>query len=161
MGEFIDSYIKKGNCRLLDSHNENFYLEFENLIENVKLSAGTLFSESSKRASTSGDSEIGSKPKHIRRTSSDLLDECRLQQAGLEGPPRRNAAQTTITRQLICDIQRHAARRMRMRAQRDLILADFEVGFTSYFCCYDDTVRSALKHKEDWSDTLPKGLQFP
>lgn len=50
------------------------------------------------------------------------LGECHLSQAGEE---RRNASQTTITKQLILDMQRDTAERSRMREEREVLLSSF------------------------------------
>lgn len=138
LGEFMDSYVRKGTCRLLNSHNEDFASEFRNLIESVKSTAGSL-SQQSNQLNGADEPARDTRRAHIRR-SSDLLEEARLSQAGLEGDKRRNASQTKFTRQLIWDIQRQVDERKKMEAERGLLLANLLASLLLKLRCLDERV---------------------
>lgn len=134
----MDSYIRRGTCRLLNSHNEDFASEFQNLIESVKSTAGSL-SQQSSQLNGANEPARDTRRGHVRR-SSDLLEAARLSQAGLEGDKRRNASQTKITRQLIWDIQRQVDERKKMEAERGLLLANFLASLVLKLRCLDERV---------------------
>jgi len=138
LGEFMDSYVRKGTCRLLNSHNEDFASEFRNLIESVKSTAASL-SQQSNQLNGADEPARDTRRTHVRR-SSDLLEAARLSQAGLEGDKRRNASQTKFTRQLIWDIQRHVDERKKMEAERGLLLANLLASLLLKLRCLDERV---------------------
>jgi hypothetical protein len=112
--EFMDWYVRKFTCQLLPSHSQDPYTEFHHLVSCIQRQAKT-FAGSSDSMDVDDDSDSVYSPRA-------LWEESQLSQVGRQGTERRIAAQNTITRRLIWEIQQDAEERARIRETRDQLL---------------------------------------
>jgi hypothetical protein len=113
--EFMDWYVRRSTCQLLNMHSQDVYSEFHHLVLYIQLQARNLPWQ---HAAMDVDKEED--PYSPRA----LWEESRLSQVGRRGKDRRIAAQNTITRRLIWEIQQDAEERTRYREGRDRLLAE-------------------------------------
>lgn len=120
--EFMDWHVRRSSCELLKSHSQDAYSEFHHLITCIQRQAQEL-TESSDLMNIDEKSDSAYSPRV-------LWEESQLSQVGRQGTERRIAAQNTITRRLIWEIQQDAEERARIREQRDKMLAQMlrEIG---------------------------------
>jgi hypothetical protein len=121
LGELMDWYARRFNCRLLKSLNEDVYFDFSGLISTIQNSAQQ-FVDVSGNARDLGDSDYENTQGSAHPMDLGLWEEARLSQIGKRNIDRRFAAQNALTRLLICEIQRSADRRVRLLEQRGLLL---------------------------------------
>lgn len=114
--EFMDWYVRRSTCQLLKSHSQDAYLEFHHLVCCVQRQAKAL-TKSSDLMDVDDESDAAYSPRA-------LWEESQLSQVGRQGTERRIAAQNTITRRLIWEIQQDAEERAHIREQRDQLLAE-------------------------------------
>jgi hypothetical protein len=114
--EFMDWYVRRSTCQLLNIHSQDVYSEFHHLVLYIQRQAQNLPWQ---HASMDVDEE-DSDPYSPRA----LWEESRLSQVGRQKKDRRIAAQNTITRRLIWEIQQDAEERARYREGRDRLLAE-------------------------------------
>jgi len=112
--EFMDWYVRKSTCQLLPSHSQDAYTEFHHLIGCIQRQANAL-TGSSDSMDVDDDSDSAYSPRA-------LWEESQLSQVGRRGTERRIAAQNTITRRLIWEIQQDAEERARIRETREQLL---------------------------------------
>ncbi|KAJ6169383.1 hypothetical protein N7497_002226 [Penicillium chrysogenum] len=113
--EFMDWYVRRSTCQLLNMHSQDVYSEFHHLVLYIQVQARNLPWQ---HAAMDVDKEED--PYSPRA----LWEESRLSQVGRRGKDRRIAAQNTITRRLIWEIQQDAEERTRYREGRDRLLAE-------------------------------------
>lgn len=113
--EFMDWYVRRSTCELLKSHSQDAYSEFHHLVSCIQRQANALAGSSDLMDM---DDEGGAAYSPLA-----LWEESQLSQVGRQGTERRVAAQNTITRRLIWEIQQDAEDRARIREQRDQLLA--------------------------------------
>lgn len=113
--EFMDWYVRRSTCQLLKSHNQDAYSEFDHLVNCIRRQA-TALTGSDEAMDVDGDCDSAYSPRV-------LWEESQLSQVGRQGRERRIAAQNTITRRLIWEIQQDAEERTRIREKRDQLLA--------------------------------------
>lgn len=113
--EFMDWYVRRSTCQLLKSHSQDAYSEFHHLVTCIQRQAKAL-SESSDAMDVDEDCEASYSPRA-------LWEDSQLSQVGRQGTERRIAAQNTITRRLIWEIQQDAEERARIKEQRGHLLA--------------------------------------
>ncbi|KAL3490528.1 hypothetical protein BJX62DRAFT_137745 [Aspergillus germanicus] len=121
LGELMDWYARRFNCRLLKSLNEDVYFDFSGLISTIQNSAKQ-FVDVSGNARDLGDSDYENTQGSAHPMDLGLWEEARLSQIGKRNIDRRFAAQNALTRLLICEIQRSADRRARLLEQRGVLL---------------------------------------
>lgn len=121
LSEFMDWYVRRSVCQLLKSHNQNVYAEFDHVIRHIQRRARHLPWQSEDAM----DVDEGP-PKPSWETSlynsQTLWQSAQLSQVGLHGDSRRTAAQNTITRRLIWEIQQDAEERDRIREEQKQLL---------------------------------------
>lgn len=115
MSEFMDWYVRRLTCGLLESHNQDPYSEFHHLVSCVQRQA-----KAPRGSFDVMDVDDESDSAYNARA---LWEESQLSQVGRPGTERRIAAQNAITRRLIWEIQQDAEVRARIREQRDQLLA--------------------------------------
>ncbi|KAL1967059.1 hypothetical protein VTN77DRAFT_3583 [Rasamsonia byssochlamydoides] len=159
LGEFMNTYILKGMCRLLYSHNEDFLSNFQSLVQSVKASARAVVRESD---GVSNDLPIESKCKHSWLYY-EALAESRLNKAGLEGSERKNAGQSVFVRQQIWDARRHLDKNKQLAAERESILADLVSSLPPHLPVPDGevVVQTADWMDETEDDNCSQGLEWP
>jgi hypothetical protein len=114
--EFMDWYVRRSTCQLLNIHSQDVYSEFRHLVIYIERQAQNLpWLHSAMHVDE--DEEDTYSPRA-------LWEESRLSQVGLREKERRIAAQNTITRRLIWEIQQDAEERARYREGRDRLLAE-------------------------------------
>ncbi|KAJ5966227.1 hypothetical protein N7481_012941 [Penicillium waksmanii] len=113
--EFMDWYVRRSTCQLLKSHNQDVYSEFYHLVNCIQRQAKAL-SESPDDMDVDEDLEAAYSPRA-------LWEDSQMSQVGRQGTERRIAAQNTITRRLIWEIQQDAEERARIKQQRGQLLA--------------------------------------
>lgn len=113
--EFMDWYVRRSTCQLLKSHNQDAYSEFYHLVNCIQRQAKAL-SESPDDMDVDEDLEAAYSPRA-------LWEDSQMSQVGRQGTERRIAAQNTITRRLIWEIQQDAEERARIKQQRGQLLA--------------------------------------
>ncbi|KAJ5171493.1 uncharacterized protein N7500_004276 [Penicillium coprophilum] len=113
--EFMDWYVRRSTCQLLNMHSQDVYSEFHHLVLYIQLQAQNLPWQH-----VTMDVNEEEDPESPRA----LWEESRLSQVGRRGKDRRIAAQNTITRRLIWEIQQDAEERIRYREGRDRLLAE-------------------------------------
>ncbi|OOQ82356.1 phytanoyl-CoA dioxygenase family protein [Penicillium brasilianum] len=116
--EFMDWFIRRSTCELLKSHSQDAYSEFHHLISCIQRQARALTDSSD---AMDVDMDEKSDAAYSPRA---LWEESQLSKVGRQGTDRRIAAQNTITRRLIWEIQQDAEERARIRRQRDQLLTD-------------------------------------
>lgn len=116
--EFIDWFIRRSTCELLKSHSQDGYSEFHHLVSCIQRQARALTDSSD---AMDVDMDEKSDAAYSPRA---LWEESQLSQVGRQGTDRRIAAQNTITRRLIWEIQQDAEERARIRRQRDQLLTE-------------------------------------
>lgn len=116
--EFIDWFIRRSTCELLKSHRQDGYSEFYHLVNCIQRQARALTNSSDPM---DVDMDEKSDAAYSPRA---LWEESQLSQVGRQGTDRRIAAQNTITRRLIWEIQQDAEERARIRRQRDQLLTE-------------------------------------
>ncbi|CAG8010643.1 unnamed protein product [Penicillium olsonii] len=114
--EFMDWYVRRSTCQLLNIHSQDVYSEFRHLVIYIQRQAYDLPWEHVSMDMDEEDLE----PYSPRA----LWEESRLSQVGQQKKDRRIAAQNTITRRLIWEIQQDAEERARYREGRDRLLAE-------------------------------------
>lgn len=114
--EFMDWYVRRSTCQLLNIHSQDVYSEFHHLVLYIQLQARNLPWQ---HATIDVDEEM-----EDLYSSRALWEQSRLSQVGRRGKDRRIAAQNTITRRLIWEIQQDAEERTRYREGRDRLLAE-------------------------------------
>lgn len=112
--EFMDWYVRRFTCQLLPSHSQDPYTEFKHLVGCIQRQAKA-FAGSSDPMDIDEDSDAAYSPRA-------LWEDSQLSQVGRQGTERRIAAQNTITRRLIWEIQQDAEERTRIRETRDQLL---------------------------------------
>ncbi|KAJ5133498.1 hypothetical protein N7448_001474 [Penicillium atrosanguineum] len=112
--EFMDWYVRRFTCQLLPSHSQDPYTEFNHLVSCIQRQAKAVES-SSDSMDVDEDSDAAYSPRA-------LWEDSQLSQVGRQGTERRIAAQNTITRRLIWEIQQDAEERTRIRETRDQLL---------------------------------------
>ncbi|KAJ5373262.1 hypothetical protein N7517_005268 [Penicillium concentricum] len=115
--EFMDWYVRRSTCQLLNMHSQDVYSEFHHLVLYIQLQAQNLPWQ---HVAMEVDEEEEEDPESPRA----LWEKSRLSQVGRRGKDRRIAAQNTITRRLIWEIQQDAEERIRYREGRDRLLAE-------------------------------------
>lgn len=115
--EFMDWYVRRSTCQLLNTHSQDVYSEFHHLVIYIQLQA---LNFPWQHAVMDVDDEEEEDPYSPRA----LWEESRLSQVGCQGKDRRIAAQNTITRRLIWEVQQDAEERTRYREGRDRLLAE-------------------------------------
>ncbi|KAL2856663.1 hypothetical protein BJY01DRAFT_171658 [Aspergillus pseudoustus] len=121
LGELMDWYVRRFNCRLLKSLNEDVYLDFSGLISTIQNSAKQ-FTDASVDAMDIDYNKYGNTPVPVQHIDLRLWEEARLSQIGRRNIERRFAAQNALTRLLIWEIQRSADRRARLMENREAFL---------------------------------------
>ncbi|KAL3467085.1 hypothetical protein BJX64DRAFT_189989 [Aspergillus heterothallicus] len=121
LGELMDWYARRFNCRLLKSLQEDVYLDFLGLVSTIQDSAKQFVNVSSD-AMDVDDNSHGTTPETERHPDLKLWEEARLSQIGRRNIDRRFAAQNALTRLLIWEIQRSAERRARLMENRGALL---------------------------------------
>ncbi|KAJ5215903.1 uncharacterized protein N7498_002310 [Penicillium cinerascens] len=112
--EFMDWYVRRFTCQLLPSHSQDPYTEFHHLVSCIQRQAKAL-AGSFNSMELDDDSDSAYSPRV-------LWEDSQLSQVGRQGTERRIAAQNTITRRLIWEIQQDAEERTRIRETRDQLL---------------------------------------
>ncbi|KAJ5907453.1 hypothetical protein N7495_000135 [Penicillium taxi] len=115
--EFMDWYVRRSTCQLLNSHGQDTYSVFRPLASCIQRQATTLTAPADAMDLNSDE------PVYSPRA---LWEESQLSQLGRVGDDRRHAAQNTMTRRLIWDIQQDAEKRSRLREMRDHLLTDLQ-----------------------------------
>lgn len=113
--EFMDWYVRQSTCQLLKGHCQDVYAEFHHLILQIHRQARALPGQSDMAMDEDN-------PPAPPSTPQVLWEESQLSQVGRQGTDRRIAAQNTITRRLIWEIQQDAEERDRIRQVRDQLL---------------------------------------
>ncbi|KAJ5765084.1 hypothetical protein N7520_004643 [Penicillium odoratum] len=114
LNEFMDWYVRRSTCHLLRSHSQDAYAHFHPLVKCIQRQAQDLSGPSDAMdVDESWDSAYSPRA---------LWEESQLSQVGREGKRRRHAAQNTMTRRLIWDIQEDAEKRDQLRKTRDQLL---------------------------------------
>ncbi|KAJ5112364.1 hypothetical protein N7532_000409 [Penicillium argentinense] len=113
--EFMDWYVRRSTCQLLKSHSQDTYSEFHHLVDCIQRQAKTL-TNSPDEMDVDEDCDAAYSPRA-------LWEHSQLSQVGRQGTERRIAAQNTITRRLIWEIQQDAEERARIKEQRAQLLA--------------------------------------
>jgi hypothetical protein len=121
LGELMDWYARRFNCRLLKSLHEDVYPDFSGLISTIQNSANQ-FVDVSANAMDLDNSNYQYTRGSAHPVDIRLWEEARLSQIGKRNIDRRFAAQNALTRLLICEIQRSADRRARLMGQRGVLL---------------------------------------
>lgn len=119
LGEFMDWYVRRATCRLLQSHTLDVYSDFQTLICCIK---GTARGMDIDRMDLDG----GECEKKRNQNASRLWEEARLSQFGLQGYDRRLASQNAMTCHLIWEIQHDAMKRARLKMERELRLLQIQ-----------------------------------
>ncbi|KAJ5747641.1 uncharacterized protein N7511_009337 [Penicillium nucicola] len=114
--EFMDWYVRRSTCQLLNIHSQDVYSEFHHLVIFTQRQAQSLPWQHEDTEMEEEDSDSYS--------ARALWEEARLSQVGRRGTERRIAAQNTITRRLLWEIQQDAEERARYREGRDRLLAE-------------------------------------
>lgn len=120
LSEFMDYYVRRSTCKALKSHNQDVYAEFDHLVHLIQRRARDLPWRAEDRMETDEEESVWETLPYNARA---LWEETRLSQIGRQGTERRIAAQNTITRRLIWDIQQNAEDRDRIRNEREHLLA--------------------------------------
>ncbi|KAJ5804895.1 hypothetical protein N7474_010782 [Penicillium riverlandense] len=120
LSEFMDYYVRRSTCKSLKSHNQDVYAEFDHLVHLIQRRARDLPWRAEDRMETDEEESVWETLPYNARA---LWEETRLSQIGRQGTERRIAAQNTITRRLIWDIQQNAEDRDRIRNEREHLLA--------------------------------------
>lgn len=113
--EFMDWYVRRSTCQLLKSHSQDVHSEFYHLVNCIQRQAKAL-SDHTDDMDVDEDCEASYSPRA-------LWEDSQLSQVGRQGTERRIAAQNTITRRLIWEIQQDAEERARIKEQRGQLLA--------------------------------------
>lgn len=113
--EFMDWYVRRSACQLLKSHSQDVYSEFHPFINCIQRQAMGL--------SVIADAMDLDEQRDSSHSPRTLWVESQISQVGCQGERRRHAAQNTMTRRLIWDIQQDAENRARLRETRDQLLA--------------------------------------
>lgn len=112
--EILDWYTRKIACRQLGSFNEDLYGDLQSLVSNIRQmwvpSNGNQPTATSIRSAGS----IGSG----QNNTLQLLEEARMGKVGLQGYYRKLAGQSTLTRQLIHDMQADSRQRDYLSTER-------------------------------------------
>ncbi|EPS28774.1 hypothetical protein PDE_03720 [Penicillium oxalicum 114-2] len=114
--EFMDWFTRRSTCEILKNHSHDGYLEFHHLISCIQQQARAL-------TESLDCMDVDEKP-DMAYSPHALWAESQLSQVGREGTDRRIAAQNTITRRLIWEIQQDAEERARIRQQKDQLLTE-------------------------------------
>ncbi|KAJ5673769.1 hypothetical protein N7462_009208 [Penicillium macrosclerotiorum] len=117
--EFMDWYVRRSTCALLNCHSQDAYAEFYYLVRCIQRQARALAGPAD---AMDLDLDLDTKCDSAYSPRA-LWEESQLSQVGRQGAERRIAAQNTITRRLIWEIQQDAEERARIREQRDQLLA--------------------------------------
>ncbi|KAJ5604865.1 hypothetical protein N7510_010019 [Penicillium lagena] len=120
LSEFMDYYVRRSTCKSLKSHNQDVYAEFDHLVHLIQRRARDLPWRAEDRMELDEEESVWETLPYNARA---LWEETRLSQIGRQGTERRIAAQNTITRRLIWDIQQNAEDRERIRNEREHLLA--------------------------------------
>ncbi|KAJ5281660.1 hypothetical protein N7478_007032 [Penicillium angulare] len=112
--EFMDWFVRRSTCHLLRSHSQDAHADFHPLV--------TCIQREAQEISASPEAMDVDDVYDYAYTPRALWEESQLSQVGREGEPRRHAAQNTMTRRLIWDIQQDADQRDRLRETRDQFL---------------------------------------
>ncbi|KAL4965693.1 uncharacterized protein BDV14DRAFT_172577 [Aspergillus stella-maris] len=121
LGELMDWYARRFKCRLLQSHHENVYLDFRNLVSTVRNTTRD-FMHDSVGIDDQNESDGEQSDALMRNADLYLWERARLSQIGRRNIDRRFAAQNALTRLLIWEIQRSAEERSHLREQRGHLL---------------------------------------
>ena len=113
--EFMDWYVRRSTCHLLKSHSQDVYAALHPLVTCIQRSAKGLSGPPEAM-----DVDDGCDSAYSPQA---LWEESELSQVGRQGDRRRNAAQNTMTRRLIWEIQQDAEKRTRLRETRDQLLS--------------------------------------
>lgn len=112
--EILDWYTRKVTCRQLGSLNEDLYGDLHSLVANIKQMWVT--SNGERRTATSLGSGGSAGSDHNNTLL--LLEEARMGKVGLQGYYRKLAGQSTLTRQLIHDMQADSRQREYLSTER-------------------------------------------
>lgn len=112
--EFMDWYVRRSTCHLLKSHTQDAYADFHPLVSCIQRQARIFNGPDEMDIDDDCDSAYSPR---------SLWEESQLDQVGRHGERRRHAAQNTMTRRLIWDIQQDAEKRDRLRQTRDQLLS--------------------------------------
>ena len=113
--EFMDWYVRRSTCQLLRNHSQDTYAEFHPLVNCIQRQARAL--------SRPSDAMDIDEQRDSTYSPQALWEESQMSQVGCQGERRRHAAQNTMTRRLIWDIQQDSEKRARLRETRDQLLA--------------------------------------
>ncbi|GAQ06755.1 hypothetical protein ALT_4076 [Aspergillus lentulus] len=122
LGEFMDWYVRKAKCRLLDSPSLDPYLDFEHLLRSIRQCAKDISRMLTNEMDLDTVDCVGENST-FQYPDFSLWEQARLKQIGLQKSDRRFAAQNALTRQLIWEIQHDASARAQMAAKRDALLS--------------------------------------
>lgn len=121
LAEFMDWYVRRAKCRLLKSPNHEPYAHLENLVCTVRSQGLDIMREFIDGLNLE-DRGCAKKRRTMLANASYLWEEARIRQVGLQGKDRHVAAQNTIIRHLIWDLQDDDVQRCRMREEREFLL---------------------------------------
>ncbi|KAL4943194.1 hypothetical protein BDV06DRAFT_190459 [Aspergillus oleicola] len=121
IGELMDWYARRFKCRLLQSHHEDVYFDFCNLVATIRNTARD-FMPDFVGTRSQDDSDNEHSEALMRNADLYLWEHARLSQIGRRNIERRFAAQNALTRLLIWEIQRSAEERSKLREQRGFLL---------------------------------------
>lgn len=114
--EFMDWYVRRSTCQLLNIHSQDVYSEFHHLVIYIQRQAWNIPWQHPRMVVDEEEEDP-----YSPRAQWELS---RLSQVGRRENERRIAAQNTITRRLIWEIQQDAEERARYREGRDRLLAE-------------------------------------
>lgn len=120
----MDWYVRRAKCRLLKSPSQEVYAHFQNLVCVVR-SRGLDIMREFTRGLDLEDRGCAKKRRIMEANASYLWEEARIRQVGLQGQDRHIAAQNTIIRHLIWELQDDDAQRCRMREEREFLLSQW------------------------------------
>lgn len=122
--EFMDWYVRRSTCQLLNIHSQDVYSEFSHLVMFIQRQAHHLPWPHVKMDLE--EQNLKDAEEHILESggSRALWEDARLSQVGKREKERQTAAQNTITRRLIWEIQQDAEERDKYRKNRDSLLAN-------------------------------------
>ncbi|KAJ6072353.1 hypothetical protein N7467_010438 [Penicillium canescens] len=120
--EFMDWYVQRSTCQLLNIHSQDMYSEFHHLVLYIQLHAQNLPWQHA--AIDVDEEEDPYSPRADPYSPRALWEKSRLSQVGCRGTERRVAAKDTIIRRLLWEIQQDAEERIRYREGKHLLLAE-------------------------------------
>ena len=115
LADFMDWYVRRSTCQLLKSHSQDVYAQFHPFIRCIQRQVKDL--------SANSDVMDLDEQRDSAYSPQALWEESQINQVGCQGDRRRHAAQNTMTRRLIWDIQQDSENRARLRETRAQLLA--------------------------------------